>query len=97
MVAAQLIAKEVRRISSEKLGAGVLDVRVFDKYDMDGQPALSVEIVVSEFDPRLYGSARTSDLVRSLILFLRSKGDQRFPFLHFATREELADSNANDD
>lgn len=97
MINTQIIAKEARRIASEKFGSGVLDVRVSDTDDMDGEPALSVDLIVSEFDPKLYASAQTSEIVRSLILFLRSKGDPRFPFLHFATRDELAASSVNDD
>lgn len=97
MISAQAITKEARRIASEKFGDGVLDVRIIETDDMDGEPALSVELIVSEFDPKLYAASRTSEIVRSLILYLRSKGDPRFPFLHFVTRDELAEPAASND
>lgn len=96
MIATQKVINEARRIASEKFGSNVLDVRVSETEDMQGAPALSIDLVVANFDPRLYASADTSELVRALILFLRSKGDERFPFVHFATHDELAASAGND-
>lgn len=96
MVSTKIIADEAHRIAHEKFGGGLLGVTVTNADDADGEPALNVELEVAEFDPKLYASSQTSEIVRSLILFLRERGDGRFPFLHFATRDELA-APANDD
>jgi hypothetical protein len=89
----QVIAREAAR--KHFCAEDILDIRVTDTRDMDGAPALDITTVIGSEDVAStpYAAVNTlTDLHDALL----AEGDERFPFVHYATPEDLQCSDDDD-
>jgi hypothetical protein len=97
MLTTSAIAAEAARAARNLLGPQVVqDVLVRDISDEDGEQALEINFIVGNFSPEALSFSKRSELVRGLVHFLRAKGDNRFPFAHFATTKEMSEAASDD-
>ena len=80
----------VTRVASATLkGHRIARVSSEPTVDMDGVDAIRVTIVLSEGDDTITGDAALDTIV-DVHQALQRAGDQRFPFIDFTNKDELA-------
>lgn len=78
----------ILEIARKHLGDAVKRVKVAEDADLDGKDSLRITIVVRSGDIKLSGT-NLGKIKIDVIDFLQAKGDQRFPYTHYATEAEL--------
>jgi hypothetical protein len=88
------VEREAEDVAKKNFGAqNVVRVMVKPMVDLDGDDAWRVTIVI---DPRIVDSVSGDSVLDNLIEIhnrLALKGEERLPFVEFATEEELAESD----
>jgi hypothetical protein len=86
------VAEIAREVAAAKRGAGIVEeVSRKPAFDSDGHETLHVTIVIRQgINGRIGGGAALETLAQ-LRYRLQEEGDERFPIVEYATREELED------
>ncbi|MGB8364710.1 MAG: hypothetical protein ACLQUZ_05640 [Rhizomicrobium sp.] len=77
------------KIARPKLKDWVVDALIEDDTDLDDRPCLRVTIVLKPGKSLLSRGQQTGEIRLALLDFMREQGDERRPFVHYATRAEL--------
>ncbi|MBU6373733.1 MAG: hypothetical protein KJS97_13485 [Alphaproteobacteria bacterium] len=76
-------------------GDNVETVRLKSGTDFAGDPALTVTVLVTTYDPTVFRSGRATAFFRAIVSELTRHGDPRFPYVHWEARD-LDDVDALD-
>ncbi len=94
MLQPDAIAREAEKVAKKNFGAeNVLRVMVEPMVDLDGDDAWRVTIVI---DPKIVESISGDAVLDNLVQIhnrLWEEGEERLPFVEFATEAELAESD----
>ena len=88
------IADQVARTSTGT--AGPVRVITNGTSDLDGKDALRITVVLTPEDAERLTGDEALDLLVSLHQTLQAEGEDRFPFIEYATEAELAEDDLED-
>lgn len=79
-----------------QFGANVEGVRLKAGTDFAGDPALTIWVLVTKWDPSVFRMGRKTSFVRSIMAELQRRGDPSFPSVRWFARDldEIADLEA---
>lgn len=92
------IQKLLRQVADGILDSNeLLEVRTEASVDADGEDALRITLIITDAAAKSLDGEQLSQLLTDLHDTLLTKGEERFPVLHFSTPSDPADMEQTED